>query len=216
MPIIRYFTILLAIGFAAAAYYMFSGDQNFEKHPSLQVRQDTSNPEMIVFSWSGSIDAPMASEISKEFKKWRHNASHFLIELDSPGGSVDEGGRVVSEIDSMKKTHIVWTYVGPGKDCLSMCVPIYLQGRLRIASSTSMWLFHDARAVDKYTGAEVVMYAHELNQANFDFLSRYINRSEINQDWLDGLKIRLRAGDVWKTGQELKDERSNIVMVLEG
>lgn len=86
---------------------------------------------------------------------------------------------------------------------------------MRIAAPTSQWLFHDARAVDPYTKTEIVLYAHELNQANMNFINSYIDRSDINPKWRENLKLKMKAGDVWKTGQELKDERSNIVTVLE-
>ena len=169
----------------------------------------------MIFSWSGSIDRPMARDISKEFSNWKGEASRIVISLDSPGGSVSEGDRVIRLIQKMKKTHAVWTYVGAENDCLSMCVPIYLQGRMRVAAPTSRWLFHDAKAVDVYTGAEIIMYAHERNQANFKFFSRYIDRSDVNPIWRDRLRAQMQSGDVWKTGQELKDERSNIVTMLE-
>lgn len=206
---------VLAAVFLAAVYYLFSGDPASKAQSGLAVRSDPRNEGTMIFSWRGRIDRPMARDISKEFNNWKDKSSRIVIELDSPGGSVSEGDRVINVIQKMKKTHAVWTYVGPENDCLSMCVPIYLQGRMRVASPTSRWLFHDAKAVDVYTGTEIIMYAHERSQSNFEFFNRYIDRSDVNPKWRNKLRAQMRLGDVWKTGQELKDERSNIVTVLE-
>ncbi len=213
--LIRWGAAGLVMLFLAAAYYLFSGDPNSAQLARLEVREDPREDDVVIFSWSGGIDAPMAGDIWQEFNKRKDKASRFVIELDSPGGSVDEGNKVIDIISKIKKTHSVWTYVGPDRDCLSMCVPIYLQGRMRVASASSNWLFHDTRAVDPYTGTEMVMYAHERSQSNFEFFNRYIDRSDVDRRWRENLKVSMRNGDVWKTGQELKDERSNIVMVLE-
>lgn len=215
MTLFRILTGLLLLSFLAAVYYVSSGEKNQDSGSSLTVYQDPLYPNAIIFSWSGPIDPPFESELRQGFNEWGDRIERVRIHLDSPGGSVDEGEKVVSYINKMKHTHSVWTYVGPEADCLSMCVPIFLQGDMRVAAADSIWLFHDVSAVDPYTNAEIVLYAHERNQANFNFINRYIDRSDINPKWRERLKQNLKLGDVWKTGQELKDERSNIVTVLE-
>ncbi|GJL93221.1 hypothetical protein [Hyphococcus sp.] len=206
---------IFAAMFLGAIYYMYSGQPTRESQATLQVRSDPLDAGTVIFSWTGSVDPPMAHQIGSEFEKWKNQTSRIIIELDSPGGSEIEGDRVIEQINRMKETHKVWTYVGPGRDCLSMCVPIYLQGRTRVASPSSNWLFHDAKSVDKITGTQVIMYSNERGQANVMFFYKYIDRSDINPKWRDSLKRNMELGDVWKTGQELKDERSNIVTILE-
>lgn len=213
--LIRWGLVGLVIMFLAAMYYVFSGERNLPPPLTLEVRQDLLEDDVVIFSWSGRVDRPMAAQVWKAFNQWKDRASRIVIELDSPGGLVSEGNKVIDIINKIEKTHAVWTYVGPDGECLSMCVPIYLQGRMRVASASSQWLFHDARAYDPHTGTEIIMYAHEKSQSEFEFFNRYIDRSDVNPAWRDKLKANMRAGDVWKTGQELKDERSNIVMVLE-
>lgn len=207
---------LVLLGLVAfVLIYTSGGEKDATAASSFVAEVDPLNPGTVVFRWEGPIDPPMARQFSDAFNTHKNEIQIVRIELNSPGGGVDEGNRVVNLIGKMKKTHRVQTYVGEAQECLSMCVPIYLQGNLRIASASSTWLFHSVSATDPFTGAEVVLYAHERNQANFDFINRYIDRSEIDPEWRERLKTALRVGDVWKTGQELKDERSNIVMMLE-
>ncbi len=201
--------------FAAAVYYVFSGAPESRSQPHLRVQPDPLEENVVIFAWAGAVYPPMAKEMSEAFDLWKDKTDRIIIELDSPGGLLDEGGRVIKVIQRMRNTHAVWTYVGPDSDCLSMCVPIYLQGRMRVAAPTSRWLFHDATAVDIYSGAEIVMYSHERALANLEFFNRYIEQSDINPKWRDDLRAQMSIGDVWKTGQELKDERSNIVTILD-
>ena len=207
--------IFLAALFAAAVTYMFAGERPPDMRTHLLVRQDPTDKQTVIFSWSGSVDPPMAQEFSREFNRLENTTKRIVVELDSLGGSVDEGERVIMLLRKFSKTHAVWTFVGDGKNCLSMCVPIYLQGRMRVASPNSTWLFHYARSVDAHTGAEIIMYSNERSRAKQEFFCRYIDRSDVNPKWRDRLMLEMQNGDVWKSGQELKDERSNIVTVLE-
>ena len=181
----------------------------------LQVRQHATDSNVVIFAWSGAIEAPMAITMEKAFDKWKGQSKRIVFDLNSPGGLVSEGERVIILINKMKRTHDVETYVGPDAECLSMCVPIYLQGRLRVAAATSQWMFHEPSAVDNFTGERTFTYEYEKRQSSQDFYYRFFKRSEMDPEWREKLRRQWRFGDVWKTGRELKRERSNIVTIIE-
>ena len=70
------------------------------------------------------------------FEKARNEVRSVIMDLSSPGGSLYEGREVIRVIDRMKRTHKVATHVGRKQICLSMCVPIFLQGQERVAAAT--------------------------------------------------------------------------------
>ncbi|MEL7486930.1 MAG: ATP-dependent Clp protease proteolytic subunit [Pseudomonadota bacterium] len=181
----------------------------------LSIEADPLEPERVTFAWRGAIDAPMADAIEAAFADWRDKATVIVLDLHSPGGAVQEGDRVIKAIARMRKSHRVHTYVGPGADCLSMCVPVYLQGELRIAHETSRWMFHEPGAYDPLTGHRVDIYDSERTQSEMDVYNRYFKPSKMNPAWRENMRDQWRFGDIWKTGRQLKDERSNIIVVLE-
>lgn len=181
---------------------------------NLKVVVHEGDPQTVVLEWTGPIDSPMADLFQAEFKRRKRDAKTFVIDLHSPGGSVVEGERVIKSISEMTPTHSIRTFVGPGNECSSMCVPIYLQGELRIAASSSQFMFHEPYAVDPVTGQEAFQYEFEKRQSSMDIFGRYYRSSEIDKQWLEAMRAKARHGEVWKTGQELKDERSKIVSVI--
>jgi hypothetical protein len=64
--------------------------------------------------------------------------------LDSAGGQVEEGDRVLAALNEIKLLHQLITVVPHGKLCASMCIPISLQGEDRLATRASLWIFHEA------------------------------------------------------------------------
>jgi hypothetical protein len=64
--------------------------------------------------------------------------------LDSAGGQVEEGDRVLAVLNEIKLLHQLITVVPHGKLCASMCIPISLQGEDRLATRASLWIFHEA------------------------------------------------------------------------
>lgn len=181
----------------------------------LTVEPYPPDPTAVAFKWTGVIAAPMAKELGAAFAANKDKYTRIVIDFHSPGGSVSEGEAAINTIREMKRTHSVWTYVGPESDCLSMCVPVYMEGKLRIAASTSVWMFHEPVAMDTLSGKETFIYEFEKRQVSLEVYNRFFKRSKIDKDWLDRLSKQWRGQDVWKTGQELKDEGSNIVTVIE-
>ena len=176
---------------------------------------DPINEDTAIFVWRGVVQSPMAQSFAGEFERRKEEVKRIVIELNSSGGDVGEGERVINVIKDMKRTHSVQTYVGPESECLSMCVPIYLQGRLRVAATSSQWMFHRPSAYDPLTGQNAISYGTEKSQATLSIYNRFFKDSPMNPMWRESLRQQWEFGDVWKTGKELKAERSNIIMVLE-
>ncbi len=93
----------------------------------------------------------MSAEINEAFEQYKDRVNTVELKLDSGGGSVKEGERVISILQNIKKTHKLATAVGAGKKCGSMCVFIYVQGQKRLAAPASLWLFHEVSMKDKHT-----------------------------------------------------------------
>ena len=167
--------------------------------------------DVLVLVWTGPIDPPMANALSTTVRKHRSSTSKVLLNLDSPGGSVLEGEDVINVLERVKRSHQLFTHVGTDSECLSMCVPIYLSGTHRSAASTSVFMFHEAYAVDP-AGNPIFEFSGDKRAASSIFFHRFFRRSEMDQQWADKLEIEMIAGEVWKTGRELQRERSNIVL----
>ena len=60
-----------------------------------------------------------------------------VLFLDSAGGQVGEGDRVIEALNEIKLRHQLITVVPHGKLCASMCIPIFLQGEDCLAAATA-------------------------------------------------------------------------------
>lgn len=167
-----------------------------------------------VLAWNSKIDLPMARRISEAFQQSKDQVKRYILILNSQGGSLHEGGKVIEQIERMKRSHQVYTFVGPKGICLSMCVPIYLQGQKRLAAPGSRWMFHEPIHVDAYTGEETNKPKFEKEFFARRFFNRYFTNSEMDPAWRERLEREWKGKEVWKTGQQLFDERANIVTQL--
>lgn len=207
--------IALVIMFAIAGFMIWQfREKLYADKGQLIIVAPQSDNEPVVFSWHGEIQLPMAKQLGEAFDKWKSRSSHILIDLDSPGGSLFEGKQVVELIILMKRTHRVDTIVRAGKICLSMCVPIFLQGQMRMAAASSKWMFHQPSYVDDITDKKVKVSKSKQQALARKFFNRYLLDSEIDRKWLQNLQREWQKGDVWRTGQELYDEGANVINQL--
>lgn len=199
------------IAIAAWLYWQHT-ERLFEDKGRLAVYQEG---DAVVLEWHSSVRLPMEQRFKEAFREWAGRTGHFIIDLHSNGGALREGNRVIEEINAMKRTHRITTRVQGRHGCLSMCVPIFLQGDERIASARSRWMFHEPRAFDYFDGTEASQPEFERQYYSNRFFDKYFTNSPMAPDWRENLRIEWVGKDVWKTGQELVDERSNIITGLE-
>ena len=97
---------------------------------------------------SGPIVAGTADNVRAALGKYGTTLNRVVLFLDSAGGRVDHGDRVIEALNEIKLRHQLITVVPHGKLCASMCIPIFLQGKDRLAARASIWLFHEAAQRD--------------------------------------------------------------------
>lgn len=165
----------------------------------------------LVFVWDKPVAAPMAFRFREAFEAVKAKSDRIVIVLDSPGGALIEGRRVIEEIERMKRTHRVDTRVKAGATCASMCVPIFLAGEERLASSNSAFMFHEPSSVDYFTDKKANKPAFEQRMDAERFFERYFTQSPVDAAWREKLRQEWTGRDVWKTGEELVAEKSGVV-----
>jgi|GEM_PF-2263067 len=170
--------------------------------------------EAVVLAWRDEVKYPMSLRLQETYNAKRSETQRFIIELNTPGGSVGEGRQVIDVINAMKHTHTVETRVLANRICASMCVPLYLQGHERTAAPSARFMFHEPTAVDAVTGEEVKTPAFEKRMETKRFVDRYFRESEMNPEWLAKLEAEWEGKDIWKSARQLVAEDSGIVLAL--
>ncbi|MEM7426085.1 MAG: hypothetical protein AAF441_08315 [Pseudomonadota bacterium] len=200
---------------AAIAVACFMGWQHYQRVYEDKGRLTTLiEGDTLIMSWQSKIDLPMARRMIEAFEESGDRVKRVIVDLSSQGGSIYEGREAIRVINRMKRTHRVDTHVGPGRICLSMCVPIFLQGQNRIAAADSRWMFHEPYHADQFSGAKVDKPKFEEDYSARKFFNRYFTNSPMNADWRRGLEAAWKGNEIWKTGKDLVDERSNIITRL--
>lgn len=204
---------LLLVGLIVVAGYLAWQHQSklFENKGRLAVSVRGKTAFMF---WNHDIKLPMARRITEAYERDGSQVTRFILVLDSPGGALHEGGEVIEVLQKIKTTHQLHTFVGPNSNCLSMCVPIYLQGQKRLAAPESRWMFHEPISVDPHTGEQVKQLEFEANFYARRFFERYFTNSEMAPAWRKQLERDWKGKEIWKTGQQLFDEGANIITQL--
>lgn len=172
--------------------------------------------DTLYLSWRGKIDAPMAARIAEAFESHKREAHKIILSLSSPGGSLDQGGEVVRLLGRIRQTHKLITLVDAGAVCASMCVPIYMQGQLRLAAPGAEFMFHEVAFRDFFSKTRDSSVPETAIGSETDrFFEKYFQSAGVPQSWISGVRAQMTGGnEVWKTGRELVDERADIVQQL--
>ena len=180
------------------------------KRGGLVGRARISRSGDLVIRWKGPIAKGMANFIAQSFRRYGDSARHVYLSLDSSGGSVAEGESVIQTLRSIRRTHSLATIVNRGKRCLSMCVPIFLQGERRIGTRASLWLFHEVtrRARDGKR--------HLNRETTIRLMQRYFVGAGLSIKWLKSLSEIMRQRDIWQTGDDLAKSKAGFFTFVLG
>lgn len=112
-----------------------------------------------------------------------------VILIDSPGGSVFSGEKIISAIESVK-SEVYTVCVGM---CASMAAIIHQYGSKRLATDRSVLMFHDAAGMVGGRLNEMLSILSMLKR-KIDKSNHYIaNRSKMSYDEL----VRLESSNFW-------------------
>ena len=164
--------------------------------------------QLVRLVWFGRIQKPMARQLKQAIKKW-HGKAHngFELILNSRGGKVREGRKVIDILRRLKRTRRLTTTVLAGMTCGSMCIPIFLQGEERAAGAATLWLLHEVSRSDPKTKKLI-----ELNpKKTRNTFQKYFLPAGVPQAWIDMITKKIRGRDVWWTGGQIYKSGSNII-----
>lgn len=173
----------------------------------LTVKPSSLRSETVIFTFRGKIAAPLAEEIEREFERYKAGVSRIKFNLDSGGGSVKEGKKVIEVLQRIKRSHKLDTFVNAGHKCGSMCVFLYAQGQRRYAATASLWLFHEVSYSNRTTNKVT-----RLDRGKWlELLDVYLAPAGVSPAWLAELKTHAVGSDYWRTGEALVREGSGLV-----
>ena len=183
------------------------------KASTLKVKFRKNNHGQVLLYWKGKIRKPMARSFKRAIERWKGRAKGgFIISLNSSGGFVSEANKVVTLLKKLKRTRTVRTYVGRGRTCGSMCVPIFLTGNQRIAAGASLWLFHDIAGRDKNDKSRNIFKPWKTRK----MFNEHFIPAGVSKVWIDDIQRKIDGSDYWMTGDELYSSNANIITQRRG
>lgn len=224
--------ILLVWGY----FQLSSGSGNVAARQTLTIKEE---PDRIVLGWSGPVQEPMSERVAAAFERYKADRRRLVLILNSPGGSIEQGRRVVAAIRARDRG--IDTFVQKAGVCASMCVPIFLAGTERMADPEALFMFHQAsldssgretlkesvkenvrenNKRQQVPASEEAAFSETLKaietQVTNDFFRNDIGIRGVNKAWLATMRKKIPGRDVWISGQQLVDEGSGIVDRLVG
>jgi hypothetical protein len=171
-----------------------------------QLKVGLNSSRTLVLQWRGRMAEPMAQQFQAAFDQHRSQANRVVLVLNSGGGSVREGERVIQILRAITRTHRLETYVTHGSTCGSMCVPVYLQGQKRVAALSSTWLFHEVSKSDKTTKKTIALDREQFER----LVDTYFLPAGVSPTWVAKMKPHTLRSDYWQTGADLANDNSGI------
>ena len=102
-----------------------------------------------------------------------------VLFLDSAGGQVEEGDRVIEALNEIKLRHQLITVVAHGKLCASMCIRIFLQGEDCLAAAT-------AAVTPASTAASYIVPKHLLARS---IVGRHVQLVEVRKGTINNARF---------------------------
>lgn len=166
----------------------------------------------VLIRWSGVVDKATPRALDRAFRERRSDPRRIVLSLNSDGGSVSEGAVVIERIKKLQRTHTVDTLLEDGRQCASMCVPIFAAGGHRMAHPKARFMFHSVRLASSgffRPSREQVKQIEEA--ATEDLFDDHLRASGINERWLENLRTTMGNADVWFDARELYEKRVGLV-----
>jgi Clp protease len=160
----------------------------------------------LYIDWLGPIVAGMADDLRAALDKYGTISQRVVLFLDSLGGQVEEGDRVIEVLNEIKLQHQLITVVPHGKLCASMCIPIFLQGEDRLAARASLWIFHEAAQRQANGGQRTDM------AETWRLFRKYYAPAGVSMHWLKSIAPMIKEADLWQTGGDLISAKSGIIL----
>jgi ATP-dependent protease ClpP protease subunit len=202
-----------------AFFQLPSGSGDVASRQTLSVSEESSR---IVLRWSGPVREPMSERVAAALDRYKADQRRLVLILNSPGGSIEHGRRVVAAIRARGRA--IDTLVQKAGVCASMCVPIFLAGTKRMADPEALFMFHQASLNSsvrenikrqEFSASQEAIFSQAVKaietQATDDFFRNDIGIRGINMVWLARMRENISGRDVWMSGQQLADEGSGIV-----
>jgi hypothetical protein len=158
----------------------------------------------LYIDWSAPILAGMADYLRTALGKYGTLSHRVVLFLNSAGGQVEEGDRVIQILNEAKQTHRLVTQVLDGNLCASMCIPIFLQGDDRFAARASNWIFHEATR----PGAN----GKERTDITWCLFRKYYVPAGVSMDWLKSIVPIIQHANLSQTGSDLISAKTGIIM----
>jgi hypothetical protein len=177
-----------------------------EQAPAVLSLEFNQADGILEIEWSGLIVAGVADELRTSVAKYGTVLKRVVLFLDSAGGQVDEGDRVIAVLNEIKQGHRLATVVPHGKLCASMCIPIFLQGDDRFAARASLWIFHEASQPQANGGQRTDM------TETWRLFRKYYGSAGVSMHWLKSIAPMIKGADLWQTGGDLVDAKTGIIM----
>lgn len=215
MPSQNFNRILWAVFAIAIAFFALRAQETIDALwmgvGKLDVRL-AREEDALYLRWRGKIDAPMEAKIEEAIAANGSKARKVVLSLSSPGGSIDHGARVIRLLKRIGETHALETVVEKGRQCASMCVPIYLQGETRVAAADARFMFHEVSFSKEFSDDRIAVPEAATNRETDKLFGRYFESRGVPEAWIRDVRAAMAGGnDVWKTARELVEEKSGIV-----
>jgi hypothetical protein len=162
----------------------------------------TKSPELVVVKYEGPIAFPMAENLQTIWHGIRssNRFKTMLLRLNSEGGTDVEGRKVIQLLRAIRGQMALTTLVGDHDLCASMCVPVYVQGDIRIASPASSWMFHGASRfmsnIPSLTATEAYFGMLSDRKIDANFIEFLFDNSYVTTPgayWMSGSDLAARS-----------------------
>jgi hypothetical protein len=202
--------VCLAVAVAVAVLTLLLASANAapsEEQPAADASVEFNKEDGTLYiDWLGPIVAGMADDLRAALDKYGTISQRVVLFLDSRGGQMEEGDRVIEVLNEIKLQHQLITVVLHGKLCASMCIPIFLQGEDRLAARASLWIFHEA--AQRQANGELRTDTAET----WRLFRKYYAPAGVPTRWLKSIAPMIEEADLWQTGGDLVSAKSGIIL----